>query len=128
MRFLLDENFPLALYHRLREAGFDAEHVIAGGRRGVPDSVLLERMAAEALVFLTHDAEFEDLVTSGFRSQVVISRVPQGIPTRERVEIWFRALQEFSRRKPPERLFDLMPDGSLAGWEILEGGSRTRVS
>ena len=27
MKVLLDENFPLPLYHRLRAAGHDAEHI-----------------------------------------------------------------------------------------------------
>ncbi len=31
MRILLDENFPLQLYRRLKEAGYDVEHIIALG-------------------------------------------------------------------------------------------------
>ena len=31
MKILLDENFPLPLYHRLRAAGHDAEHIIVLG-------------------------------------------------------------------------------------------------
>lgn len=61
MKILLDENFPLPLYHRLREKGCDADHVIALGQRGMPDSWLRQRLAAEELVFLTNDTEFEDL-------------------------------------------------------------------
>ena len=49
MKFLLDENFPLPLYHRLREKGYDAEHVIVLGQRGVSDSVLRARLAGDAL-------------------------------------------------------------------------------
>lgn len=56
MKFLLDENFPLPLYHRLRDKGYDAEHVIELGQRGVSDAILRERLAAEELVFLTNDA------------------------------------------------------------------------
>lgn len=61
MKILLDENFPLPLYHRLREEGYDAEHVIVLGQRGIPDSVLRQRLAREELVFLTNDTEFEQL-------------------------------------------------------------------
>lgn len=126
MKFLLDENFPLSLYHRLREAGFDVEHIIVLGRRGIPDSVLRQRLTAEELVLLTHDTEFESLVPADFKSQVIISRIPQRVATRERVDIWFRALQEFVRDRPPQRLFDLMPDGKLVPWEILETGKLRR--
>jgi predicted nuclease of predicted toxin-antitoxin system len=125
VKFLLDENFPLPLYHRLREAGFDVEHVIVLGQRGQSDSALIERLAAEELVFLTHDTEFEALVPAGFKSQVIISRIPQQVATRERVEIWFRALEMFSRKPPAERLFDLMPDGTIVPWQIIDDGGPT---
>lgn len=123
MKFLLDENFPLPLYHRLREKGYDAEHVIELGQRGLPDSVLRERLAAEELVFLTNDAEFEN-IPADLRSQVIISRLPQRLPTARRVEIWLKALEQFAARKPAQRLFDLMPDGELLAWEIKEGMRR----
>jgi len=93
VRFLLDENFPLALYRRLRDAGKEVEHVIALGQRGVGDDVLRKRLAAETLVFLTHDEEFGD-IPADFRSQVIISDLPQRLPIRERVEIWFAALEK----------------------------------
>lgn len=127
MKFLLDENFPLSLYRRLREKGFDAEHVIELGQRGAPDSALRTRLAAEELVFLTDDAEFED-IPADFRSQVIISRLPQRLPTARRVEIWMKALEQFAARKPSERLFDLMPNGEILGWEIKEGIRRAGQS
>lgn len=125
MKFLLDENFPLALYRRLRDAGKDVEHVIALGQRGAGDEVLRKRLAAEALVFLTHDEEFGD-IPADFRSQVVISALPQRLPIRERVEIWFSALEIFAERRPPERLFTIMPSGELVAWEIDGLGRRLR--
>jgi len=48
VKFLLDENFPLALYRRLREAGKEVEHVIALGQRGLGDDILRKRLAASA--------------------------------------------------------------------------------
>lgn len=105
MRFLLDENFPLALYRRLRDAGKEVEHVIALGQRGVGDDVLRKRLATETLVFLTHDEEFGD-IPADFRSQVIISDLPQ--------------------RRPPERLFEILPSGELVAWEILEVSRRLR--
>ena len=61
MKFLLDENFPLPLYHHLRSAGIDAEHIIMLGKRGLPDSEIRKRLVKEDIVFLTQDTEFEAL-------------------------------------------------------------------
>lgn len=121
MKVLLDENFPLSLYHRLLRAGREVEHIIVLGRRGVPDAVLRQRLSAEELVFLTHDTEFEG-IPADLRSQVIISRVPQRLPTRERVEIWFGALERFFERPPAERLFDILASGEIVAWDIREFG------
>jgi len=121
VKILLDENFPLPLYKRLREAGYDAEHVIALGRRGMPDAELRDRLSREALIFLTNDTEFE-AVGADWRAQVIISRLPQRLPIARRVEICFKALQTFMKQQPPQKLFDLMPDGEVVAWEIREGG------
>ena len=117
MKILLDENFPLALYRRLRERGYDAEHVIVLGQRGMPDSALRQRLAREQLVFLTHDTEFEQLADD-WLGQVIISRLPQRLPTSERVAIWIKALEAFLQGKPEGKLFDLMPDGEVVAWQI----------
>lgn len=45
MKILLDENFPLSLYHRLRAAGHDAEHIIVLGQRGIPEEFLKTKPA-----------------------------------------------------------------------------------
>jgi predicted nuclease of predicted toxin-antitoxin system len=59
MKILLDENFPIQLYRRLQHEGYDAEHIIALGLRGLPDADIRLRLAAEAdLLFLTQDTEF----------------------------------------------------------------------
>ena len=125
MKFLLDENFPLPLYRRLLDAGKEVEHVIALGQRGIGDNVLRRRLGAEALVFLTHDDEFGD-IPADFRSQVIISRLPQRLPISERVEIWLAALESFAERRPAGRLFEILPSGELVAWEILELGRRLR--
>ncbi len=119
MKVLLDENFPLPLYHRLRAAGHDAEHIIVLGQRGIPDSTIRQRLMAEELVFLTNDTEFEDH-PADYRAQVVISRVPQRLPTARRVEIWFGALEGFLKAKPTGRLFDLYETGQIVGWTIRD--------
>lgn len=125
MKILLDENFPLPLYKRLRQEGHDAEHIIALGRRGMSDAQLRQRLAHEALLFLTNDTEFED-VGIAWRAQVIISRLPQRLPIARRVEICFQALRRFLEQPPAEKLFDLMPDGQILAWEIREGGRSLR--
>lgn len=119
MKILLDENFPLPLYHRLRAAGHDAEHIIVLGQRGIPDSAIRQRLMTEELLFLTNDTEFEEL-PADYRAQVVISRVPQRLPTARRVEIWFGALEAFLKASPPGRLFDLNETGGVVAWTIRE--------
>jgi predicted nuclease of predicted toxin-antitoxin system len=61
LKILLDENFPLPLYHRLRAAGYDAEHIIVLGLRGVKDSELRKRLARGEIILLTQDTEFRML-------------------------------------------------------------------
>ncbi len=86
----------------------------------MPDSVLRARLAAEELVFLTNDTEFDDIPAAS-PSQVIISRLPQRLPTVRRVEIWMTALEQFVARRPGQRLFDLLPSGELVAWEIRDG-------
>lgn len=117
MKILLDENFPLPLYHRLKTAGLDVEHIIVLGLRGIKDSELRKRLAREEIVLLTQDTEFED-IAADCRGQVIISRVRQNIPIQQRVEIWFNALQEFMIRRRSEKVFDLFEDGGIFPWQI----------
>lgn len=126
MKFLLDENFPLQLYRHLLEAGHEAEHIIALGQRGAPDSALRERLAVEDLVFLTHDTEFEDQPPR-FQSRIIISELPQRLPIAERVEIWSRALERFVRDDPAERLFNLLPSGEIVAWDVQESSGGVEI-
>lgn len=64
-----------------------------------------------------YDTEFEQLADD-IRAQVIISRLPQRLPTAQRVDIWMKALETFLERKPEGRLFDLMPSGEIVAWEI----------
>ena len=120
MKLLLDENFPLPLYHRLRAAGHDVEHIIPLGQRGLSDMAIRRCLAAEDLVFLTQDTEFEDLAID-YRAIVVISRVPQGLPIRQRVDIWVGALERFLAQRPAGKLFDLLENGEVVAWRVEDG-------
>ena len=119
MKVLLDENFPLPLYHRLRAAGHDVEHIIALGQRGLPDAAIRQRLTVEDLVFLTQDTEFEDLPVD-CRAVVIISRVPQNLPIQRRVDIWFGALERLLAQPPAGKLFDLLENGEVVAWKIHE--------
>lgn len=120
MKILLDENFPLPLFHRLRTAGYDAEHIIVLRLRGVKDSEIRKRLAREETVLLTQDTEFED-VAADCRGQIIISRVRQNLPIQRRVDIWFKALQEFMTRQRSEKLFDLLESGQIIPWKMHKG-------
>ena len=120
MKVLLDENFPLLLYHRLREAGYDVDHIIALGQRGLPDRVIRKRLAVEDLVFVTHDTEFLDVPDSD-RATIIVSRVRQNLPIATRVDIWFPALARFILNRPVGPIFELLETGEIVPWEIKAG-------
>lgn len=118
MRILLDENFPIQLYRRLQHAGYLAEHIIALGLRGLPDSDIRRRLTAEAdLLFLTQDVEFADLPPDA-AATIVISRVPQAIPIAERVELWLHGIEELHQRPIRGQLFEILPDGRVVPWRV----------
>jgi predicted nuclease of predicted toxin-antitoxin system len=75
MKILLDENFPLALVRKIQRQGREAEHIILLGLRGAPDSLIVDRLNSEDLLFLTQDQEF--LSRPLTRSPVIVSRATQ---------------------------------------------------
>jgi predicted nuclease of predicted toxin-antitoxin system len=114
---LLDENFPIQLYHRLRTRGAQVEHILLG-KRGIPDSTIRQRLEVDSdLVFLTHDTEFLDLDFE-CRGSVIVSRVRQGLPIRERIDIWLRGLDAFLAERQPGTLFELIEPGRIVPWTI----------
>jgi len=118
VRVLLDENFPLTVMGRLRALGFQAEHLIAMGERGTPDSAIRERLGTEAdLVFVTQDTEFEEW-DFPCRGIVVVSHVRQALPIAERIEIWVRALRTLAEQPVAIRLFEIWEPGVLAPIEV----------
>ena len=91
MKILLDENFPLALYHSLKADGEDVEHIIILGLRGASDQNIRERLFDKDVLFLTHDEDF--LFDRPSAAIVVLSRVRQSRQLVERVEVWHRVLR-----------------------------------
>jgi predicted nuclease of predicted toxin-antitoxin system len=61
MRFLADENFPLASVWYLRSHGHDVA-AMAEDAAGSPDTEVLARATREARILLTFDRDFGDLI------------------------------------------------------------------
>jgi hypothetical protein len=116
---LLDENFPLALYHALKAQGANVEHIITLGRRGVADDAIRKDLLRQDVLFMTQDEEF--LFDRATDAVIVLSRVRQSRPVKERVEIWRAAIGDLVGRPKPERRFELTDDGRLRPWREVPG-------
>ena len=112
MRILLDENFPIPLHRELRKWGYDAEHIIVLGQRGLPDERIRRRLEKEELLFLTQDKEFAELAADS-RSTVILSRVDQSLPIATRVRVWLAAIEAVLATRPGAGVFELAADGRV---------------
>jgi hypothetical protein len=124
VKVFLDENFPLALADRLKADGYEPEHVITIGWRGASDDRIRERLIDANLIFLTQDEDF--LFSRGLAAIIVLSRVRQARPLRERIDIWRRAVRQLIQDPGAQRHFELMDDGGLVPWE--EGPQSTWIA
>jgi hypothetical protein len=115
VKILLDENFPLGLLRRLQADGVFAEHIITLGWRGASDARIRERLQDTDVLFLTQDEDF--LFGTSVPAVVVISRVRQARPVKDRIEVWSAAVHELLQRSRSETLFELMDNGLLVPWQ-----------
>lgn len=114
----------ISLYHFITDSGqldWTLKHIIVLGQRGIKDTQVRKRLEEETIVLLTQDTEFED-VAADLPGKVIISRVRQNLPIRQRVEIWFAALNDFVSRSYMENLFDLIEDGRIIPWKVRRQG------
>ena len=124
MRVLLDENFPIQLYRRLQQAGYEAEHIMTLGLRGQSDDEIRLRLANEPdLVFLTQDTEFAERPADTVAT-VMISRVPRPSRSPGASSCGLHVIDDFLRHPVPGQLFEVLPDGRVVGWEF--GTRRSR--
>jgi hypothetical protein len=105
---------PAWLLHRLHADGFAAEHIITLGWRGASDTRIRERLQDDQVLFLTQDDDF--LFGPTVSAIVLVSRVKQSRRLSERIEVWRSAVQDLTSASRPERLFELMDDGTLVLW------------
>lgn len=117
MIVLLDENFPLGLLRSLQTDGLSAQHIITLGWRGASDARIRERLQDDQVVFLTQDEDF--LFGETTRAIVVLSRVRQSRPLKDRIEIWRKCVGELLQVSKPERLYELMDSGALLPWRDI---------
>jgi len=115
VKIFLDENFPVGLERRLKDDGYEVEHVITIGWRGASDGQIRERLVDADLLFLTQDEDF--LFSKGPAALIVLSRVRQTRPIRERIEIWRGTVEYLVANPPAERRFELIDDEGLVAWE-----------
>ena len=117
MKILLDENFPLGLLRVLQSDGWDADHIITLAWRGASDQRIRERLQDPQIVFFTQDDDF--LFGEAVAAVVVLSRVRQSRPLKERIEVWRKACHELAQTARVERLFELTDEGVLLPWQDL---------
>jgi len=115
VRFLLDENFPIGLIRALRSDGLAADHIITLGWRGASDKRIRERLQDAQIGFFTQDDDF--LFGETVAAVVVLSRVRQSRPLKERIEIWRKAGRDLAQTSGAERLFELKDEGVLLPWQ-----------
>jgi predicted nuclease of predicted toxin-antitoxin system len=118
MIILLDENFPLRLYTKLQQAGYQAEHILLT-HRGILDREIFVRLRHEELLFLTQD---EDFVTAApdCKASIIWSRVAQSMVIDKRVEIWLEAIRQFFSKTWKEKFFEVYDDGTLYPIEVTK--------
>lgn len=93
MKFLANENFPLASARLLRDAGFTI-FAVAEEMAGAKDAAVLSRAANDGLIVLTFDRDYGDLI---FKLKLP---VPFGV-------VYFR-FDPDSPSEPYERVMELM--------------------
>jgi len=120
VRFLLDENFPLGLQRVLQADGFTTDHIITLAWRGASDKRIRESLQDAQVVFLTHDDDF--LFGESVAAVVVLSRVRQSRPLKERIEVWRKACHDIAQMSRAQRLFELTDEGLLLPWRDAPPG------
>lgn len=102
MIVLLAENFPLGLLRSLQNDGLSAEHIITLGWRGASDARIRERLQDAQGLFLTQDEDEDFLFGEMLPAVVIVSRVRQSRPLKDRIELWRNGVKELLQASRPE--------------------------
>jgi hypothetical protein len=70
------------------------------------------------LLFLTHDEDF--LFGASVPAVIVISRVRQARPLKDRIEVWRAAIRRLIQEPRTEKLFELTDEGVLLPWREVD--------
>lgn len=102
MKFLVDENLPASLAKRLREEGYQAEHILELEMKGVKDEKIARYAKNEDYILLTKDLEFgsPEHYPPQSHNGVVIVR----LPNRLGVEAIHSRITDFLQNYSPENL------------------------
>lgn len=121
MKFFLDENIPLALQTKLRNQGYECEHVITSDLRGCSDQRITEFLTKRGWTFITQDDDFFDLLV-GEDVTVFLSRIPQELLIEERVARWTKAVAAYVENfsEADEDFYEITPEGDLIPIEEFE--------
>lgn len=97
-RFLIDADLPRSLARHLRAAGFQAEDVRDVGLRGSPDEDIFAYAVSRALVLLSGDVDFGNILRFplGSHPGIVVTRFPNEVSTAQLNEAILQAVQSLS--------------------------------
>jgi predicted nuclease of predicted toxin-antitoxin system len=112
MRFLANENYPLASIRRLRLAGYDVASV-SEDSPGVEDSEVLVRAVNESRKILTFDRDYGELI---YRQRMPS---PPGL-------IYFR-YSPLTPEEPAEQLLYIIAEASLSFEGMFTVVERTQI-
>lgn len=75
MKIFLDEGLPYLAARLLREAGFDASHVLELGLKSASDTRILDHAASEGHVIVTLDSDFHKLLAMSGADRPSVIRI-----------------------------------------------------
>jgi predicted nuclease of predicted toxin-antitoxin system len=100
-KFLVDEDMARSTAVALRQAGHEAEDVRDVGLRGHSDQEVFDRAQAQGAILVTADKDFANILRFplGSHAGIIVSRVPDRLPTQRVNEELLQALARLEGQK-----------------------------
>jgi predicted nuclease of predicted toxin-antitoxin system len=110
-RFLVDEDLPRSLVRAIRDAGFEADHVIDAGLRGQSDGAIFDHAVTNAMTLVSADVGFANVLRFplGAHAGIVVTRFPNETSTATTNAHIVRALGDLSDEELQGNLVILEP-------------------